>query len=102
MLKKFFLSKNFQNKFLRNNNKKKTLKILKEVLNVNSQTIKSLSKNKIPYREFKIKKTDEETLGNLFSYFILETIIIGKLTNINPFDQPAVEEVKLFTKKLLS
>ena len=64
--------------------------------------IKSLSKNKIPYREFKIKKTDEETLGNLFSYFILETIIIGKLTNINPFDQPAVEEVKLFTKKLLS
>ena len=64
--------------------------------------IKSLLKNKIPFREFKIKKFNEETLGKLFSYFIVETIIIGKLLNINPFDQPAVEEVKFFTKKLLN
>ena len=59
--------------------------------------IKSLNRNKLPFREFKIK-TDEETLGKLFSYFILETVIIGKLLNINPFDQPAVEKVKVFTK----
>ena len=45
MLKKFFLIKNFQNKFFRNTDKKKILKVLKEVLNENSQTIKSLSKN---------------------------------------------------------
>ena len=64
--------------------------------------IKSLLKNKIPFREFKIKNCNEETLGKLFSYFIVETIIIGKLLNINPFDQPAVEEVKFFTKKLLN
>jgi len=38
----------------------------------------------------------------LFSYFILETVIVGKLANINPFDQPAVEEVKVYTKKILS
>ena len=63
--------------------------------------IKSFSKNKIPFREFKIKKTNEETLGKLFSYFILETVIIGKLLNINPYDQPAVEQVKVFTKNLL-
>jgi len=41
-------------------------------------------------------------LGELFSYFILETVIVGKLININPFDQPAVEQVKTFTKKMLS
>jgi glucose-6-phosphate isomerase len=59
-------------------------------------------KNKIPYREFKIKANNEEVLGKLFSYFILETIIIGKLVNINPYDQPAVEQVKVKTKKLLN
>ena len=64
--------------------------------------IKTLLKNKIPFREFKINSSTEETLGELFSYFILETVIIGKLLKINPFDQPAVEQVKIFTKKLLS
>ena len=64
--------------------------------------IKSLKKKKIPYREFKIKKADEENLGKLFSYFILETVIIGILIKVNPFSQPAVEQVKIDTKKLLS
>ena len=64
--------------------------------------IKSLQKKKIPYRVFKIRKLDEETLGQLFSYFIIETVIVGKMLNLNPFDQPAVEQVKINTKKLLS
>ena len=63
---------------------------------------KVLIKNKIPFREFKINSFDEKTLGELFSYFILETSISGRLININPFNQPAVEQVKIFTKKLLS
>ena len=63
--------------------------------------IKALLNNKIPFREFKIKKFDEETLGELFTYFMLETAIIGKLTKINPFNQPAVEQVKILTKKEL-
>ena len=64
--------------------------------------IKVLKKNKIPFREFKIRHANEQSLGELFSYFILETAIIGKLTGINPFDQPAVEQVKTITKKLLA
>jgi glucose-6-phosphate isomerase len=64
--------------------------------------IKALKKNKIPFREFKIKEFTEETLGELFSYFIMETVLIGKLAQINPFDQPAVEQVKINTEKLLS
>ena len=63
--------------------------------------IKSLIKKNIPFREFKIKKINEETLGQLFSYFIIETITIGKLLKINPYDQPAVEQVKIFTKQIL-
>ena len=64
--------------------------------------IKVLKKKNIPFREFKIKKIDETILGELFSYFIVETVLIGKLLEINPFNQPAVEEVKILTKKLLS
>ena len=64
--------------------------------------IRSLKEKKIPFREFKLKKINEETLGELFSYFILETVIIGKLINVNPFDQPAVEHVKKYTKNLLN
>jgi len=64
--------------------------------------IKSFKKYKIPFREFKINRFDEETLGELFSYYVLETAIVGKLIGIDPFDQPAVEQVKIYTKKLLN
>ena len=53
----------------------------------------------IPFRSFEINKRDENTLGELFCFFILETILIGKCLNINPFDQPAVELIKTETKK---
>ena len=58
-------------------------------------------KKKIPYRSFFLKKRNEETLGELFTFFILETILLGKLMNINPYDQPAVELIKRDTKKIL-
>ena len=64
--------------------------------------IKILKEKKIPYREFKVKKLSEEALGELFAYFMIETIIIGKLCGINPFDQPAVEKIKLYTKKIIN
>ena len=64
--------------------------------------LKALKKKRIPFREFKIGDINEQVLGELFSYFILETVIVGELANINPFDQPAVEEVKVYTKKILS
>ena len=59
------------------------------------------NKKKIPFRSFEIKKRSEKTLGELFCFFILETILIGKLLNVNPYDQPAVELIKKETKKLL-
>jgi len=79
--------------------------------NKNFSKVKEAQKNaliqvfknkKIPYQEFIINKINEETLGELFSYFIAETVLVGKLLGINPFDQPAVEQVKVLTKKYLS
>ena len=79
---------------------KKTLNLVKEAQK--RALTKVLQKNNMPYREIKIKKKDEQTLGKLFSYFIIETIMIGKLSKINPYDQPAVEQVKIYTKKILN
>jgi glucose-6-phosphate isomerase len=59
-------------------------------------------KKKIPFRSFEIKKRDEKSLGELFCFFILETILLGKALKLNPYDQPAVELIKIETKKLLT
>ena len=56
---------------------------------------------KIPFRSFEIVRRDEKALGELFCFFILETILLGKILNVNPFDQPAVELIKKETKKIL-
>ena len=64
-------------------------------------TEKVFNKKKIPFRSFEIKERNEKTLGELFCFFILETILIGKLLNVNPYDQPAVELIKDETKKIL-
>ena len=77
-------------------------KSLQQVKNAQKNAfIQALKKNSIPFREFKIKNFSENTLGEFFSYFMLETAIIGKLANIDPFNQPAVQKVKIDTKKLL-
>ena len=63
--------------------------------------LRVLKNKKIPFREINIQKFNEDTIGKLFLQFIMETIFLGKLINVNPFDQPAVEEVKVLTKKFL-
>ena len=58
-------------------------------------------KKNIPFRSFVIGKRSEQTLGELFTFFILETILLGKALNVNPYDQPSVELIKKDTKKIL-
>ena len=66
-----------------------------------SATEQVFKDKKIPFRSFFIKKRNEETLGELFVFFILETILLGRALNVNPYDQPAVELIKTETKKFL-
>ena len=56
---------------------------------------------KIPFRSFRILKRNEKSLGELFCFFILEAILLGRALNVNPFDQPSVELIKQETKKFL-
>ncbi len=64
-------------------------------------TQKVFKKKNIPFRSFYLNKRNEKSLGELFTFFILETILLGKLMNINPYTQPAVELIKTDTKKIL-
>ena len=59
------------------------------------------NKKNIPFRSLEIVRRDEKVLGELFCFFILETILLGKLLGVNPFDQPAVELIKTETNKIL-
>ena len=81
--------------FLKNKN-------LSEIIFAQKKATETVFKNKnLPFRSFEIKKRNEKTLGELFCFFILETILIGKCMKINPYDQPAVELIKKQTKKIL-
>ena len=83
-------------KYLKNRN-------LSEVIYAQKKATENVFiKKNIPFRSFEIKKRDEKTLGELFCFFILETILIGKSLNLNPYDQPAVELIKLETKRILT
>ncbi len=64
-------------------------------------TKRVFQKKNIQFRSFFVKSKNEEALGELFTYFILETILLAKALNINPYDQPAVELIKIETKKIL-
>ena len=64
-------------------------------------TEKVFLNKKIPFRSFEVINRDENTIGELFCFFVLETILIGRALKINPYDQPAVELIKKETKKIL-
>ena len=56
---------------------------------------------KIPFRSFDVLNRSENSLGEIFTFFMLETILLGYALKVNPFDQPSVELIKLETNKIL-
>ena len=101
--------------FMKEKNSKKIIdnKLLKTHLYLKNKSLNDISysqfiatekvfkQKKIPYRSFVVNNRNEETLGEMFIFFILETILLSRLMKINPFDQPAVEFIKQETKKKL-
>ena len=59
-------------------------------------------KRNIPFRSFKVLLRSEEAIGELFTFFMLETILLADFMKINPFDQPSVELIKIETKRILT
>ena len=102
----FYVHENKSEK-LKNNLLLRELKFLKSknISNImyaqKKATEKVFNTKNIPFRSFELKKRDEETMGQLFCFFVLETILLGKALNIDPYNQPSVELIKRETKKIL-
>ena len=90
-------NKNLFDKFsiLKNKNLNQIIKAQRQA----TQTV--FKRKKIPFRCFEILSRNEQTVGELFTFFVLETILLGRLMKVNPFDQPSVELIKTETSKLL-
>ena len=102
----FYVHENISDKI----NSKSLLSEFKNLKNKNASNIifaqkkateKVFKKRNIPFRSFEIKRRSEKTLGELFCFFLLETILLGKALKLNPYDQPSVELIKKETSKLL-
>lgn len=63
-------------------------------------TIEILSRKALPIRIFELERLDESTLSSLMMQMFLEVILLAKVKNINPFDQPAVEMRKILAQEL--
>jgi len=90
-----------KNKILSSHNYLKNKNLGEIIFSQKLATEKVFLNKNIPFRSFEITNRDENTLGELFCFFILETILIGMALKINPYDQPAVELIKKETKKIL-
>ena len=90
-------NKNLFDKFsiLKNKNLNQIIKAQRDATKI------VFKRKKIPFRSFEILDRNEDTLGELFTFFVLETILLGRLMKVNPFDQPSVELIKTETSKLL-
>lgn len=55
----------------------------------------------LPVRVLHTGRVNEETLGYLCMQAILETVLVGYALDLNPFDQPAVEDGKVRAREYL-
>jgi len=65
-------------------------------------TTDTFKMNNFKFREILINKINEQSMGSLMANSIIETIATCIYFNVDPFDQPAVEQGKILTKKYLS
>ena len=65
-------------------------------------TIDTFKLNNFKFREILLSEITEEAMGGLMANSIMETIAACIYFEVDPFDQPAVEQGKVLTKKYLS
>ncbi len=103
----FFYVKDKKSQIIKNKNLLPLFKVLKnkklsDIIYAQKKATEIVfNKKNIPFRSFEIMKRNENTIGELFCFFILETILLGRMLNLNPFNQPSVELIKKETQNLL-
>jgi glucose-6-phosphate isomerase len=76
---------------------------LQELLHIEQRAISLvLTKRGRPHLTFQLDRLDERNLGALYFSFSVLTAFIGTLWGLNPFDQPGVEEGKIYIRQALT
>ncbi|OFZ19769.1 MAG: hypothetical protein A2X94_16985 [Bdellovibrionales bacterium GWB1_55_8] len=65
-------------------------------------TSQVLTRQGRPNLTLRLDRLDERALGALYFAFSVLTAFTGALMNVNPFDQPGVEEGKIYTREALT
>lgn len=94
--KDYLLTKN--NLLNKNLNNTKLSKVIDAQFNA---TVNVFKKNNIPHRVILINEKKPKDLISLFVYSMLETVLLCKMSRVNPFNQPAVESIKKETLRIL-
>jgi glucose-6-phosphate isomerase len=48
----------------------------------------------MPFEKYEMAEINEKELGKFMAFMMATTIELAKLLEVNPYDQPAVEEYK--------
>lgn len=64
-------------------------------------TLKAYQKQKLPFVQLILDDISSRSLGQFMQFKMIETLYLGKLLNLNPFNQPAVELYKKQARQLL-
>jgi len=83
-----------------NNIQKKEINMIMRAISQGTKI--AYKKNKRIFNEIRFDGKSEYNMGAFMQLKMIETILLAKLLNVNPFDQPAVEKYKSETRKLLS
>jgi glucose-6-phosphate isomerase len=65
-------------------------------------TRETFVRNGRPVRTIHVERLDEKAMGALLMHFMIETIVMGLIAGVDPFDQPAVEQGKVLTREYLA
>ena len=65
-------------------------------------TMDTFNQNGLAFREINLPEIDEFSLGQVMTLSVLETVATCYFLGVDPFDQPAVEQSKILTRKYLS
>ncbi|MCK5030153.1 MAG: glucose-6-phosphate isomerase [Thermoplasmatales archaeon] len=75
---------------------------LKELMDAIMEGVKmTFKKGKRPFTEIILQDKSEYSIGQLLQFKMMEMVYLGFLLEVNPFDQPNVEDYKVETRKIL-
>ncbi|MCA9388768.1 hypothetical protein KC644_03320 [Candidatus Berkelbacteria bacterium] len=68
---------------------------------IQSGTMLAYSQAQLPFMELRLSDLSAASIGQLLQFKMIEIMLLGCLFEVDPFDQPAVEQYKVETRRIL-